>query len=158
MKFKGFFLMIMLAVVLAACSNSKAAAPVEIKANEDSCDACKMGIEDLQSAGQIIMDDGKPLLFDDIGCMIDYIQTHNPAYEAAFVHDYQSKEWIDFDKSTFVQDSGIESPMSYGIAAFEVEENANEFHQNHGGMKYTHDELIKIDLKSIKKGDMEHGH
>ncbi|KQL19791.1 nitrous oxide reductase accessory protein NosL [Cytobacillus solani] len=157
MKCKVLMLMIGFILLLAGCQ-SKAAAPVEIKANEESCAECKMGIEELKSAAQIILEDGKPLLFDDIGCMINYLQQKSPKYEAAFIHDFETEEWIDFDKSTFVQGTSIESPMSYGIAGFESEEKASQFQKKHDCDMYSKEELLKADMKSFKSGGMEHGH
>ncbi|MFE8697501.1 nitrous oxide reductase accessory protein NosL [Cytobacillus sp. FJAT-53684] len=157
MKFKILISLAIFIILLAGCTSS-ASGPVEIKQNEDACDACNMGIQELNSAAQMILENGKPLLFDDIGCMIDYIQKKAPTYEAAFVHDYKTKEWIDFDKSTFVQDHSINSPMSYGIAAFEAEENASEFMNEHGGKLYSQKELLNVEMKSLKTGEMEHGH
>ncbi|MED3574958.1 nitrous oxide reductase accessory protein NosL [Cytobacillus praedii] len=157
MKFKVLILMAGFLLLLAGCQ-SKAAAPIEIKANEESCAECKMGIEELKSAAQIILKDGKPLLFDDIGCMITYLQQNSPKYQAAFIHDYQTKDWIDFDKSTFVQNSSIESPMSYGIAGFDSEEKAAQFKEKDGGELYSKEELLKAEMKSFKSGGMEHGH
>lgn len=157
MKFKVLILMAGLFLLLAACQ-SKAAAPVEIKANEESCAECKMGIEELKSAAQIILEDGKPLLFDDIGCMINYLQQKEPKYEAAFIHDFETEEWIDFDKSTFVQGTFMESPMSYGIAGFESKEKASQFQKEQGGDIYSKEELLRSDMKSFKSGGMEHDH
>ncbi|WP_102275249.1 nitrous oxide reductase accessory protein NosL [Cytobacillus massiliigabonensis] len=157
MKFKVLVLMAGFFLLLAGCQ-SKAAAPVEIKANEESCAECKMGIEELKSAAQIILEDGKPLLFDDIGCMINYLQQNSPKYEAAFIHDFETGEWIDFDKSTFVQGTAIESPMSYGIAGFESEEKATQYKEEHDGNILSKEELLKADMKSFKSGGMEHGH
>jgi copper chaperone NosL len=157
MKLKWVFSIAAVLLIFTGCS-SKAALPAEIKVNQDECDTCHMGIQDLESAAQIILNDGKPLLFDDIGCLFVYLQEEQPEYEAAFVHDFQTKEWISLDKSTFVQDEGIESPMSYGIAAFETAEKASDFQKNDGGTIYTKEELKDLDIKAFKKGDMTHSH
>ncbi|WP_313800857.1 nitrous oxide reductase accessory protein NosL [Cytobacillus sp.] len=157
MKFKVLILMSGLFFLLAACQ-SKAAAPIDIKSNEESCTECKMGIEELKSAAQIILEDGKPLLFDDIGCMINYLRQKEPKYEAAFIHDFETEDWIDFDKSTFIQGTFIESPMSYGIAGFVSKEKASQFQKEHGGDMYSKEELLRTDMKSFKSGGMEHDH
>ncbi|PAE26316.1 MULTISPECIES: nitrous oxide reductase accessory protein NosL [Bacillaceae] len=157
MKFKPVLLMAVLAILLSACS-SPASEPAEIKLNQDSCAACNMGIADLESAAQIILKSGEPVLFDDIGCMTQYLQSEKPEYEAAFVHDYLSREWISFDASAFIQHSDIESPMSYGIAAFESLEKAEEYRKEHGGTEYSKEELLKADIKSFKGDGKNHSH
>ncbi|MBT2691275.1 nitrous oxide reductase accessory protein NosL [Bacillus sp. ISL-47] len=157
MRLKHFFLTIGLGLLLTACS-SAAAGPVDIKQNQDSCEVCHMGIEEMNSAAQLILKNGKPIIFDDIGCMTEYLQTENPEYEAAFVHDYQSKEWISFDASSFIQDQNIDSPMSYGIAAFKSKDDAAAFQREHGGDAYTKAELLNAEINNLKKPGMKHNH
>lgn len=151
MKCRWTIILLSVVLFLTACS-SKTAAPVEIKANEEDCDTCHMGIEDLHSAAQIILENGKPMLFDDIGCMVVYMQEHQPKYEAAFVHDFDSKEWISFDNSTFVQSENIHSPMNYGIAAYATEKHASDMQKVQGGEIYTVKELLEKELKGTKHG------
>ncbi|WP_026582976.1 nitrous oxide reductase accessory protein NosL [Bacillus sp. J33] len=157
MKLKQIIYMSCLTILLAACT-SEAAKPVDIRQNEDSCDVCHMGIEEMDAAAQMILKNGKPVLFDDIGCMVEYFQKEKPEYEAAFVHDYQTKEWISFDASWFVHDQNIASPMSYGIAAFHSEEDALAFLEEHEGEAYSKDDLLNADLNSFKKPGMKHSH
>lgn len=157
MKYRTILLMAILVILLSACSSS-ATEPTEIKQNRDSCDNCNMGIAELESAAQLILKSGEPVLFDDIGCMTQYIQTENPEYDAAFVHDYLSREWISFETSSFIQNGHIESPMSYGIAAFESLEKAEEYQKKNGGTAYSKDELLKADIKSFKGEGMKHSH
>ncbi|WP_436376656.1 nitrous oxide reductase accessory protein NosL [Cytobacillus sp. BC1816] len=157
MKYRYILLMAVLVIFLSGCSSS-ASEPAVIKQNRDSCDNCNMGIIELESAAQLILKSGKPVLFDDIGCMIQYIQTENPEYDAAFVHDYLSSEWISFESSSFIQNGHIESPMSYGIAAFESLEKAEEYQKKHGGIVLLKEDLLKADIKSFKGEGMKHSH
>ncbi|MCS0674039.1 nitrous oxide reductase accessory protein NosL [Cytobacillus firmus] len=157
MKYRTILLMAILVILLSACSSS-ASEPAEIKQNRDSCNNCNMGIAELQSAAQLILKSGEPVLFDDIGCMTQYIQTENPEYDAAFVHDYHSREWISFEASSFIQNGHIESPMSYGIAAFESLEKAEEYQKKNGGTVYSKDGLLKADIKSFNGEGMKHSH
>jgi copper chaperone NosL len=157
MKNRTILLIAILVILLSACSSS-ASEPAEIKQSRDSCDNCNMGIAELESAAQLILKSGEPVLFDDIGCMTQYIQTENPEYDAAFVHDSLSREWISFETSSFIQNGHIESPMSYGIAAFESLEKAEEYQKKNGGTVYSKDELLKADIKSFKGEGMKHSH
>ncbi|WP_264739361.1 nitrous oxide reductase accessory protein NosL [Cytobacillus firmus] len=157
MKYRTILLIAILAILLTACS-STVSEPAEIIQNKDSCDNCNMGITELESAAQLILKSGEPVLFDDIGCMTQYIQTENPEYDAAFVHDYLSSEWISLEASTFIQNGNIESPMSYGIAAFESLEKAEEYQKKHGGTAYSKEELLKADIRNFKGNGMNHSH
>ncbi|MBU8878315.1 nitrous oxide reductase accessory protein NosL [Bacillus sp. FJAT-29790] len=157
MKLKWLALIAAVVFSLTGCS-AAASGPVDIQKNQENCDSCNMGIMDLDSAAQIVLKNGKPLLFDDIGCMIEYLQENNPQYEGAFVHDFDTKKWIDLDSSVFIQDQKIESPMSYGIAAFSTSEGAKEFQNEHGGHLYSKKDMLEVDLKNFKQSGSDHSH
>lgn len=145
---KRKLLTFLLALSMTAGCSAQATKPVEINENVDSCDICHMGIRDASLAAEVLID-GKPMKFDDIGCMVIYLQQHKNI-DAAFVHAYDSKEWIDFQKSYFVHDSSIESPMGYGIAAFLTKQAAEKFANKHGGQVFSADELLKQNMMEFK--------
>lgn len=149
---------ILLIFLLGACG-STTLEPVEIQVNVDSCATCNMGIQDEQASAQTLEKDGTPNKFDDIGCMVTYIQKNKDQIEIGYVHDHLSKEWIEFDTAFFVQSSEIETPMSYGIIAFSSESAAKEWQETNGGDVYSKDSLLQKDVKGFKKNkDKSHHH
>ncbi|QOR65918.1 nitrous oxide reductase accessory protein NosL [Cytobacillus suaedae] len=142
---------------ISACSNS-IAKPVSVSLNVDSCDTCHMGIMDLQASAQLIQKDGTPKKFDDIGCLVEYMQLNPSNNDNAFVHDHISGEWIDFKNSTFIHNPAHHTPMSYGFIAFKSEDEATSYKNQHGGMMYSHEELLDLSIKDIKKKGPNHGH
>ena len=59
------------------------------------------------------------LLFDDIGDMIAYEREHKTLdVRKRFVHDHQTRQWLDADIAMFVQNERIHTPMGSGIVAF----------------------------------------
>lgn len=157
MNNKCFFLLIVILLSLTGCAVS-AYEPIKIEQNIESCDVCKMGIGEIESAAQMILKDGKPILFDDIGCLVVYIQEEKPEYKVAFVHDYHSEKWISFDQATFVHTQSIDSPMNYRLVAFESEEEAESFQKVNDGTIFSSSALVSADINGFKSNDQEHSH
>ncbi|MHA6251771.1 nitrous oxide reductase accessory protein NosL [Oceanobacillus sp. CAU 1775] len=139
-------LLIGLIGILAACGGTSHE-PVDISIDTDQCYTCHMGIEDLDSATQVILEDGTPRVFDDIGCMLVYFQETDDEIAVSYVVDRGSGEWIDMADAYFVHDETIQTPMSYGFIAFDSEEAATA----HGS-----GEVISTDaLKDINVSELE---
>lgn len=104
--------------------------PVDIYP-EDICSFCRMAFSDPAFASEIITADGEPLKFDDIGCMEKYMQAAKEGtIAAAFVRDFETKEWIPIGKSTIVT-TDIATPMGSGKIAFADSMKANDYLQHH---------------------------
>ncbi len=129
------FLLLTLVLITISCRGGDLRpAPIE---KDDVCTACKMAISQMRYAGQIVDRDGSRK-FDDIGCMMKYINKNKikeTAGEIAFfVVDYEDgKTWVPVRKAVFVKSGRIDSPMASGIGAFRDTESANRFIQKNGG-------------------------
>lgn len=153
MKYKIVVIGIMI-LLLGACGDISYE-PVTINSETDTCDMCSMGIQDKQSSAQIIEKDGTPKKFDDIGCLVTFMQENIEEQAEAYVRDHRSNEWVNMETSYFIQSNDIVSPMSYGIIAFTTEKDAKEWYQEHGGDIYSKDELLSEDMKDLKMGTAE---
>lgn len=134
--------------LLAACSQTSYE-PVDIS-DSDQCYTCHMGIEDLQSVSQTILTDGTPRVFDDIGCMLVYLQETNDEVEISYVIDHDSGEWIDVNGAHFIHDQTIQTPMSYGFIAFSSVQEAEAYAatSDHGEI-LTGEEVLAIDKAAL---------
>lgn len=119
-------LVLVLMLLLVACSGSKVTpdVPPAIHYGEDMCDHCGMIISDERFAAGVVVET-KPQhyehrIFDDIGDMLAYAQEieASSAIVAYYVHDYQSREWLDARQATYVQGDAASTPMGSGLAAF----------------------------------------
>jgi copper chaperone NosL len=131
------FAVIALFTVLAGCGKSEVK-PVDIYP-EDLCSFCRMAFSDLAFASEIITASGEALKFDDIGCMERYTQTAKEGViAAAFVRDFETKEWLPIGKSTIVT-TDLATPMGSGKIAFADSMKANDYLQHHraGGAEET---------------------
>lgn len=146
---KRHWLWIILAtLLLSGCAQGIAEArPPEIRYGEDTCANCTMIISDPRFAAayahEISPGRYTQLAFDDIGDMLLYA-AKNPDHKIVnwYAHDYKTEEWLDATSAYFVVSDAIASPMGHGIAAYAVEEEAQEM----GGELLTWDALQTHEL------------
>ncbi|AGK56128.1 nitrous oxide reductase accessory protein NosL [Bacillus sp. 1NLA3E] len=163
MKKRMLFLMMLVlvfSIALVGCNTEKAekdkkADPkveektVKAKAIDekvDKCANCEMAVADNTDATEIILKDGKTLVFDDIGCMVNkWIRTNGEKdIDAAFVRSHHDKEWLDYNKAVYVFDAKITTAMGYGVIAFKDKAAAQSFIDKNGmGTIMTKAELDK---------------
>ncbi|HEY2494501.1 MAG TPA: nitrous oxide reductase accessory protein NosL [Paenibacillus sp.] len=125
-KIKTVLVLVLGMLLLAACGQKYEALPINEEV--DICAICKMQIKDDAFATQLMTKDGKNYKFDDIGCMNEWKKqngTENIGMD--YVRDYNDKEWIEFNKATYVYDDSLRTPMAYGIVNFKDTKSAETF-------------------------------
>ncbi|HDR4419923.1 TPA: nitrous oxide reductase accessory protein NosL [Bacillus cereus] len=130
-------------VTIVGCGKKQAEA-VAIDEKHDKCDICQIGVMDNQFATEVILENGKALKFDDIGCMYKWMEI-NPGEKTKekFVRDYDSKEWISLEDATYVYDKTITTPMAYNVISFENKKDAESFVSNYKGKVLSYKELAE---------------
>lgn len=104
--------------------------PVDIHP-EDACSNCRMAVSDKAFASEIILQNGEALKFDDLVCLEEYRKKAPAAKIAAiYVADYETKEWLPFEKSVIVE-TGIATPMGSGKIALKDEARAKAMREKH---------------------------
>ena len=109
-----------------------------------------MIIGDEKFAAALKDSDGKVVKFDDIGCWKVYEKKHSSEGGNAWVHDYKSGEWIESGRAFFVYSGRIVSPMRYGLAAFSLIADAEDFAKQSAGQILKPQELEKV-IQSISQ-------
>nr|WP_290669784.1 nitrous oxide reductase accessory protein NosL [Ardenticatena sp.] len=142
----------MILLTTIACGQSDAALnqPPSIRYGEDACDECHMLIQDKRFAAAYITEDGQSYRFDDIGDMLMHMHKNNVQNATAWVHDYQSQEWIRADDATFVHTPAIATPMGYGLIAFASSTEAATFAQAHNGRILRFSDLRMLDAEELR--------
>lgn len=103
-------------VLFISCSHNEQDGPSEIFFGEDICDRCKMIISEKEFAAQYRLSEGDTVKFDDIGCMIHYLnEVESRRVESVYVTDYFTGDWINADEANFLWTRNITTPMGYGI-------------------------------------------
>jgi len=106
-------------VILLGCAKNDNVPP-EIRADKTGCTRCRMLISDTRFAAALKTD--KYILFDDIGCMLDYSRTHTIAREASvWVRDFGTDAWIPGEEAVFFLKDDKKTPMGYGYIAIKKE-------------------------------------
>lgn len=114
-----------LTCVLSACGSADKPRPVALVLNEDSCAQCRMAVSQRPFAAEIAKPSGTAEVFDDIGCLVAYLQEKGlPAGSAAYVTDCNSGAWLDASAATYLWAKEMPTPMSYGLAAFASAQDA----------------------------------
>ena len=110
--------------VLANCQKGTVE-PVSLESN-DMCSFCRMSILEKRYAAELIDTEGQVFKFDDIGCMAKFIkqQRNSAPIQAAFVMDFDSREWLEAASASYVRSAEFKTPMSGGIAAFKDQSSA----------------------------------
>jgi copper chaperone NosL len=97
--------------------------PPEILYGEDVCDQCNMIINDERYAAGLVVETEpgqyEHRIFDDIGDLLVYEKEQGDelVIAAYYVHDYNSKEWIDGQTAYYIYSQELISPMGFGLAA-----------------------------------------
>lgn len=118
-----FFLLIL----VLSCGDTREEGPSEIYYGEDICERCKMIISEKEFASQYRLSEGKTVKFDDIGCMIHYMDGEKPEHiESIYVMDYDSGEWTEVESGYFIWTETVNTPMGYGILSFNDKKIAQE--------------------------------
>lgn len=110
------------AIACAACAHPPTSGPPVMRLGMDACDGCGMAVSDERYAAAIrgsIGGEARLLLFDDIGCLARWEAAH-PEFTARerWVHDRETRRWIDVADAIFVRRADWSTPMGSGIAAF----------------------------------------
>ncbi|GLY11186.1 nitrous oxide reductase accessory protein NosL [Pseudobacillus badius] len=134
-------------LALAGCGKEHVYEPVEINPDIDACDICNMSIAATQYATEVVLTDGTVETFDDIGCMIEYLnQEEEKNIGEAYVRDVQTGDWVKLNEALFLYNKSYWTPMSYGVVSFADEKSAQQFMAEEGKGK-------RMNLEDIRKHD-----
>lgn len=110
------FLVLAACLAVAACGN-QARHPADISLGQDACAQCRMTLLSLRTAAQIVGPGREPVLFDEIGCLRNYLAaTPLPADVVVFVADHRTMVWVDARLALFTRTSEP-TPMASGLLA-----------------------------------------
>lgn len=156
-------LLAFLILLLSACGGGTVDpnTPPEIVYGEDVCQRCGMIISDDRFAAALVVEnaanDYEQLLFDDAGEMFAYAADNSQSKIVSwFVHDFNSREWLDATSAWFVVADSLQTPMGFGVAAFAQESEAQALAQEWGGEALSFAQA-KEQIGAVKMGDA-HGH
>lgn len=132
-----------LVVMVVGCSE-KTYEPRAIVPETDVCIICNMSIVHEDYAGQIALNNGDYEIFDDLGCLMEYInQNGDKEIGAAFIKSENSKEWMNVFTGSYVYNKDFWTPMNYGVLAFDSEQAAKDYIASKGqGELLSYEDLL----------------
>lgn len=104
-------------LVLMGCSTG----PEAIRFGKDGCDHCRMTIMDKKFGGEVITEKGKIYRFDDIRCIVDFLNAGSADKVTSSVYflDYNgSGQLVKSDSAFLMKSEMLRSPMGGNTAAF----------------------------------------
>ncbi len=120
--------------------------PREIAYGSQDCTFCKMTIMDKRFGCQIMNTKGKAYSFDDLSCLVGYLQTdiiQQKDISAIYIPDYLGENKLHkAGELQFVASEQFRSPMSGNIAAFVSADSANEYAGKMNGKKVAWSEIV----------------
>jgi len=117
----------MLLLLFSSCETK----PVPFVAGKDNCYFCKMGISDLRFGGEVITRKGIVRKFDDLHCMISFLQSgvedQKNIAKTVVVDFGQPGKFIDAANAAYVISNDLKSPMGSNTAGFADENSAAKY-------------------------------
>ncbi|MBN2825359.1 MAG: hypothetical protein JXQ76_08550 [Campylobacterales bacterium] len=98
---------------------------LEFNATDATCPKCRMNVEHKENSAQVVFNDEKTYIFDDVGCLILWIEQIGVDIKSikSFVYAKDTHQWIDAQKAFYsIKDA---TPMGYGFGGYE--KNQTEF-------------------------------
>jgi copper chaperone NosL len=143
--------LLLLGALLTGCSNqAEASGPPEISYGRDICIECNMIISEPRFAAAYRLDDGDIKSFDGIGELVKHAQLNDEFDRVVFawVHDFNSEDWILASDAIYVAGPEIVTPMGHGIVAFTTDSDARQFAADVGGHVMSWDEVAALPISA----------
>lgn len=129
-------------LVVTACSGKiDLDKPPDIAYGVDPCDRCLMIINEARFAAAYITSSGETRRFDDIGGMLAYIDEFEDDIAVYWVHDFETEVWLKAEDAYYV-DSEQQTPMGFGIVAFNDWQTAENWSDEYGGTVLTFEAIL----------------
>lgn len=142
MKSLKWIILLVSVCILGACSD-RAYEPREINQETDVCSICNMSVTSIDFAAQAVLENSDILVFDDLGCLMAYIQQNgDEEIGAAYIRDANSTKWLNVKDAHYVYSKDYWTPMNYGVLAFASAEEAAQYMKEQPGKMVLYDELL----------------
>jgi len=108
---------ITLALIVSIGCAAATLGPAAVRLNEDACAHCRMTLVSIRTAAQIVASGEEPLMFDELGCLRDYLAAHSLGANARiYVADHRTGAWVEASSAVFTRTT-LATPMSSGLIA-----------------------------------------
>lgn len=127
------WLPVALAAALAACGKSRPGDLPNIRYGADICARCGMILSEERFAAGYVDEQGKSVVYDDVGEFLQAAAEQSAIVPVSFVHDAEDGRWLRASEAYFIRMPSLATPMGSGFAAFSSKEKAAAFGRRSGG-------------------------
>ncbi len=89
--------------------------PEPVVWNQQACAHCRMAVGEPAHAAQLITTAGDVRFFDDPGCLLQYVDQHQPSVHRIWFHEHDGDRWLAAADVGFVPVPT--TPMGFGLGA-----------------------------------------
>lgn len=108
-------LLLLLAMLMTLACNPGDEAPKEPVWGKQPCEHCAMLLSEKEHGAQLVSTGGERFYFDDLGCMVAWLDAHPAEAAHKWVHTADSQAWLAVEKAGF--DRAAHTPMDFGFIA-----------------------------------------
>lgn len=137
-----------LLLLVSACGSKNSYEPRAVNPEIDACEVCNMSVAHEDFATQLIETDGTIHMYDDIGCMVKYLNGEGKEKEigATYVRDFETLEWVPYEQAYHAYHPEFWTPMAYGVVSFATKAEAEAYVEKEGkGEVLDYNGLEKVD-------------
>lgn len=117
-------------LVLPGCKSG----PVSIEYGKDECAGCKMILVDNHYGTEFITDKGKVFKFDDVNCLVDFMNGKKAPVGKAVIIDFNKpNQFLEADNAVYLKHHKLRTPMGSSLAAFASADAAEAVNRELGG-------------------------
>lgn len=145
-----------LALIAGGCSSG----PRALVPGEDSCEYCRMTIDDVRFGAMVITAKGRIQTFDSIECLASYVAAlpgSEPPRGVYVANHEHPAQWVDAQQATYLHNSQLRSPMGRDLAAFPREADRASLVQRYGGAAIAWSDVLTL-VKSPATAAPSHQH
>lgn len=132
MKLSSISTLLLFSIATISCT----AKTEPIDYGKDNCYFCKMGIVDPKFGGEVVTKKTKVYKFDDVICMVHFLQTgtiaENEIAKKVVINYEKENEFIEVDKAIFLASPDLRSPMGSNAASFSSKDAAEKIKTGEG--------------------------
>jgi copper chaperone NosL len=116
--------------------------PRAIAFGQEACSHCHMRVVDSRFSAQVITRTGKIYIFDDLGCLANWLREEPAPVASTWVWSMTPGEgWLPAVEAVYLQSDSLHTPMGSGLAAHRPGPGADSLRVRLAGRLMTWDEV-----------------
>ena len=107
--------------------------PRAIAYGAEACVHCHMTITDPRFSAEAITSTGKIVVFDDVGCIAEWLGQNSQPVQSTWVSSFVDGRWLEASTAVYLKTETLHSPMASGTVALRPGREADSVRSALGG-------------------------